>query len=496
MIILTLLLILLLVYIYLGWKRPSVALTSCPFIAVILLITGFVTNSLETVISAAVISFATLITVQHFRRDVTETQWPREVARYLLIFAKDILILFFCIFCVFICVLTVMAFGPFGVFGLFFIFFLIGSIIAFNITSKRATAAYVISTIGSCIRQNLPLPMALELAGSRYKDKRSIILHRIKKWLVQGYSLSESIKRGYLRCPGYVVAMISAAEKIDQVPNAMKSIEANMRFAANERRKIRPVHPLYPVLVLCFTFLILSGIMVFVLPNFARSISEMTEGGRLPAITRFYMKVTNSIFHSPNILYIYAIIVVVLLVFIPVIIYIRLRPRRPDKPYFSSRISDFLKWHIPVLHWFERNYSLVQVVEMLRFSLSAGCTVNAAIAQSISLDVNNCFKKHLQNWLKKVERGDNIAAAVKSSNLGSPLAWAFDEQVNQGNTITILETLEKVYRSNYSYLVNLIRFITWPCIILLIGITVGSVVLAIFAPNIAVIQSLANTTTP
>jgi type II secretory pathway component PulF len=195
-------------------------------------------------------------------------------------------------------------------------------------------------------------------------------------------------------------------------------------------------------------------------------------------------------------LYLYVILAVIVLVMIPVSIYVKVRPRRPDKPYFLSRVSDFLKWHIPVLHWFERNYSLVQVVEMLRLSLSAGCTVNAAIMNTIDLDVNNCLRKHLKSWLRMVERGDNIAAAARNSKLGSPLAWAFDEQVNQGNTINILETLEKVYRSNYSYCVNLIRFITWPCIIVLIGMVVGSVVISVFAPNIALIQSLAASTTP
>jgi type IV pilus assembly protein PilC len=478
--------VILLLYIYLGWKRPAIALITCPFTAITFFIAGFNPISPVSAIGAIVILFTSLITVSLSKYDVMQTPWAQLIAKY-------ILILFLCIF---LSVLTVTAFGPFGIFCLFFIFFLIGSIIAFNLTSKRATAAYVISTIGSCIRQNLPLPMALELAGSRYKDKRSIILYRIKKWLVQGYSLSESIKRGYPRCPGYALAMIAAAEKIDQIPNAMKSIEANMVFASKESRKIRPVHPLYPLIVLCFTFLILSGIMLFVIPNFANSISEMIEGGRLPRITLFYMGVTNFLIYSPNMLYVYVILVVIVLVLIPVSIYIRLRPRKPEKPYVISRVSDFLKWHIPVLHWFERNYSLVQVVEMLRLSLSAGCTVNAAIMNTIGLDVNNCFRKNLKCWLKKVERGDNIAAAARNSKLGSPLAWALDEQVNQGNTITILETLENIYRSNYSYCVNLIRFITWPCIIVLIGMVVGSVVISVFAPNIAVIQSLAAATTP
>ena len=139
---------------------------------------------------------------------------------------------------------------------------------------------------------------------------------------------------------------------------------------------------------------------------------------------------------------------------------------------------------------------MVQVVEMLRLSLNAGCPINDAIDNTIGLDVNNRFKRRLRKWHQKVERGDNISAAARKSKLGSALAWAFDEQVNQGNTPAILETLEAFYRSNYSYCVNLARFIIWPCIILCMGILVGFVVLAIFLPSISIIDHLVTLVTP
>jgi len=139
---------------------------------------------------------------------------------------------------------------------------------------------------------------------------------------------------------------------------------------------------------------------------------------------------------------------------------------------------------------------MVQVVELLRMSLNAGYTVNDAIDNALELDVNNCFRKRLEEWLEKVKRGDNIATAVRESKLGSALAWAFDEQVNQGNTLSILEALESFYRTNYSYYVNLARFIMWPCITLIMGSMVGFVIYAIFSPSIAVIKSLSGVVYP
>jgi len=62
--------------------------------------------------------------------------------------------------------------------------------------------------------------------------------------------------------------------------------------------------------------------------------------------------------------------------------------------------------------------------------------------------------------------------------------------------MSILETLESFYRCNYNYRVNLARFIIWPCVILVIGATVGFVVYAIFSPGIQIIKDLTEMVTP
>jgi len=190
------------------------------------------------------------------------------------------------------------------------------------------------------------------------------------------------------------------------------------------------------------------------------------------------------------------IFAIIYLFIIPFSFYIKFRPRRPEDPYLFSLMADRIKWHTPILHWFERNYSIVQAVEMLRLSLNAGCTVNEAIANAIDLDVNCCFRDVLKDWLEAVEAGGNVSEAAQKSKLGSAIAWAFDEKVNQGNTLAILATLESFYRTNYDYRINLTRFIFWPCLVLLMGLIVGFIVVAFFYPGIEIINNLTNMISP
>jgi type II secretory pathway component PulF len=477
--------LLLLIYLYFGWKYPAIALVTCPFVAGVMIFIGVADENIAVAVIAPCIFITTTITVL-LSRPVSDSQlWPKTCAKWIITSLVILLLL-----------ITLGAFtGPLFFGGIVFFIVLVGSIISYGLTSRLATDSYVISTIGSSMRQNLPLPMALESAASGLNDNRSRILKGIQKWLVQGYPLSESIKRGYPRCPGYAAAMIAAAERINQLPLAIHAIEADMVARADERRKIRPVHPIYPVILMVFTFFILMSVMTFVIPQFIAGMNEAFDKATIPTATRYLIEITSFFAYEYAWLTWPAIILLAIVIMI-VSIRSKFRPRRPEKPYLLSRVGDFVKWHLPVLHNFEKNYSLVNVVELLRLSLNAGCSVNEAIENTLGLDVNNCFKRRLRKCLEKVERGDNIAASVRESGLGSPLAWAFDEKVNQGNTLSILETLESFYRSSYSYAVNLARFIMWPCVILVMGVIVGFVIYAIFSPSVVIIETLSDMVIP
>jgi type II secretory pathway component PulF len=476
------------VYAMLGLKKPGVALITSPIVCVLLGV-GVLADSPDTILLAPAIFLVTLIAILVGKREPEMGQWPHLAAKLILIGLCALL---------FLVTISVLLFAGAAGFIILILFIggtvFIGVLISLAVGHRRATAAIVLSTIGSSVRQNLPLPMALESAANGRDDSRAHILRSIRKWLVQGYSLSESIKRGYPRCPGYALAMIASAERFNQVPAALKALEADMASRADERRRLKPVHPWYPIAIIVFTLFILSGFMTFVLPQFKSVLEEMLGRDMLPAPTRLLIEVMGSVWYDLGVLWVVAGIAIVMAAFVAIAV--RFRPRRPENPYLLSRVGDFAKWYLPVLHWFERNYSMVQVVENLHLSLSAGCTVNDAIANTLGLDVNNRFKKRLRGWLMKVEAGDNIAAAARACKLGSPLAWAFDEKVNKGDTLAILETLESFYRSNYSYRVNMARFIAWPCVTLALGIMVAFVVVSIFLPGITVINAMTGLVTP
>lgn len=468
----------------LAFYRPGLGFVAGIVLSVAMFVQGAVLERVEIFGAAPVIFFLTM-TVTAFgpRRD--GSQWARIWARRILTACG--LILF-----------TVAAFASFGTWGgigLAFVQLFILAVIGAFATSELARSSYVITTIGASMRQNLPLPMALEMAAVGQDYKRADILRNIKKWLVEGYPLSESLRRGYPKCPGHIMAMVAAGERIGQIPQAIGALEQDLVAKASTSKKIRHTPTFYPPIVLLFIVMQVLLLMVFIVPKFRVVLMEMSGDAQLPAATRtlvtiaeFFTKGSGSLFGLG--------LALLVLVWGVVYIRVRARPRRVEKPYRISCIGDFLKWHLPFIRRYEWCIAMQRIAGLLRLSLNAGCTVNEAIANTLRLDINECFKRGLKEWLAKVEQGDDIGQSAQQCGMGGAMAWAFADVHNHRNTLDILETLETSYRWGYSRAAALARFIIGPCETICLGLMVGFIAYAMFSPMIAIIYATANSMTP
>ena len=464
-----------------AYTMPRTALIVAGIACVILAGFYIYIELLVGIIAAPLIFIPLLVPIAISKNKDEPAQWAGTWARWILLS----------------CIVGTLVAVPFvfsSAWGMF-MFVILGALAGFGIsyysTWRYATTAYVISTIGSAMRQNLPLAMALDCAAESRSNVRSMILTRIRDWLVQGYSLSESIRFGYPKCPAYAVAMIAAAERINQLPEAIKSIELEMAAKADENKRIKTMGYLYPAVVIGVMFFIVLGLMTFVVPKFTDVLNDLTPLAELPFTTQLLVDMTRFVTGRIGPVTWLTLLALIFLA-IPFIIRIRVRPRRPDKPYLISQLGDAIKWHLPILHWFENNYALVQVTGLLRLSLNSGGTVNEAIAGTLDLDVNNCFRNRIRKWLEKVEAGRDISLAAKQSGLGNSLSWAFDRKTNPDNTLSILDALESFYRSNYSYRVTLVRLMMGPCIVAMMGLMVGFVAHAMYSPLVLTIEILAD----
>jgi type II secretory pathway component PulF len=376
-----------------------------------------------------------------------------------------------------------------GFYGILLVAALFGALIHMGFTSRRAAVAEVFSTLASCMRQNLPLPGALQAAAAGRTGPEAQIFRRIAGRIGTGLSLSEAIRRGYPACPGEALGALSAAERACQAPQAMQNVMREMVASLRRREALAIFHPFYPFVLVFATLVLVMAMGLIVFPKYQRILLDF--GMPMPAATQNLFSLTQ--WADPW----WALGLALLTLAIPcAAIYLKLRPRRPWAPRPASVLGDALKWRLPVARWFERNHSLLRTVESLRLSLAGGRTIDQAVADALELDVNFFFRRRMRRWLAALEHGEDAAAAARRCGLGRSLAWAFDQQTNPGNAPAALEVIGEACRANYNYRARLARSILWPCLVVVMGCGVGYVAYALFIPLVRLIEFTAGQVIP
>jgi type IV pilus assembly protein PilC len=234
--------------------------------------------------------------------------------------------------------------------------------------------------------------------------------------------------------------------------------------------------------VLVIMAVIVNGLFQYVIPQFVNVIHEISDG-EMPVITQWLILIWE--FCSGPLQVGLGIIIGVWAIG-TLIGWLK----RSQRPNWIINITDWFRWHLPFIHRFDRMFGLIQLLETLNLCLSSGSPVDQAVSECRNLDVNRCFRRRIRRWHRAIVQGQSVSEAAIDSGLPRSVAWAFDSNVNQGNTPNILAMLEQSYNDRYVYHSNLLSLIFSPVITMILAAIVCFVMLAVFLPMISTISHL------
>ena len=356
------------------------------------------------------------------------------------------------------------------------------AMMAYGRTARQSLLFSVLTTLKASMTQNLPLPMALECAAQGRADQEAFVYRQLKKHLVKGYNLVEALRLAMPQCPGFITGVLQGAERFGCLASGLDAVQKNVTLRDRRKQACEPIHPTYPVMVLVILVVIVSALFKFVIPQFSSVMSEMIDG-ELPAVTQWLLWIwadwSDLVLTGLGIVAGLSVILVLAGWF-----------RRRQRPGLIIVVTDWLRWHLPFIHRFDRMFALIQLLETLNLGLNAGCPVDQAVSHCCRLDVNRCFVRRIRKWHRLIEQGESVSEAALASRLPRALAWAFDSNLNQGNTPSILKMLEETYSDMYVYQSNLLSLIMGPCIVLMLAAMVCFVMVAILLPMVSIITHL------
>jgi len=296
-----------------------------------------------------------------------------------------------------------------------------------------------------------------------------------------GSTLSEALGKYSRAYDRLLVSMVAAGETGGVLDLILARVADFMEKAQKLKGRVKSAM-IYPAVVLTAAFLILLGLMLFVVPQFESALTEMTGGGQLPAITRGVLAISGWI----ALQYGWAV-----LLGVPFVIIFTIKFTRRFR--VGRLILDSIKLRIPVVGQLTGKVSVTRWTRTLGTLISAGVPILDALNVTRETAGNEVYANMLGNVHNSIRQGDTFAAPLRQSKTVDLIVCnmvAVGEET--GDLDKMLLKIAENFDEQVDVLVGSLMSMLEPIMIVVLGSMVMTIVLAIFAPMITIITSLSS----
>jgi len=237
----------------------------------------------------------------------------------------------------------------------------------------------------------------------------------------------------------------------------------------------------YPIVVLTAAFLILLGLMTFVIPQFKEVLEEMV-GGDLNKFTQTVLGISQWIAYH----YGWAV-----LLGVPFGLVVLIRTVRQFRP--GRHVLDTANLRLPVMGQLISKTSIARWTRTLGTLISAGVPILDALNVTRETAGNEVYASTLGKVHNSIRQGDTFAGPLRQSKTVDLLVSnmvAVGEET--GDLDKMLIRVADNYDEQVEVLVGSLMSMLEPIMILVLGGIVMVIVLAVFLPMIQVITSLSS----
>ena len=332
--------------------------------------------------------------------------------------------------------------------------------------------------LATLVDAGLPLLRGLRVLE---KQERNVTLKGIVGELAGSIEGGSTFSEGLAQHPKIFnrlyVNMVKAGELGGVLEVVLNRLSEFMEKAQKIKGKVIAAM-FYPCAVMVVAVAIMAVLMVFVIPKFKDVFANMMEGAQLPGFTRFVLGISDIV--KDHALYTLAGLVVL------IIIFVWAKRTAPGR-----RIWDKFTLKVPVFG------PVVSKVAISRFSRTLGTLVSSGvpILQALNIVKETSGNVIIGNAVAaihdSVKEGETITAPLEASNVFPPMVISMVDVGEQ--TGALPEMLLKIadnYDEEVDNAVSAMTSLLEPIMIIFLAVVVGSIVIAMFLPLIALMSGL------
>jgi type IV pilus assembly protein PilC len=330
----------------------------------------------------------------------------------------------------------------------------------------------------------LPLLRSLQILEQQQKPgKLKTVLVGVCEDVESGTTLSEAFAKHPKAFDRLYCKMVAAGEVGGVLDVILQRLADFMEKGQRLKRRIVGAM-IYPSVVIFIAVAIVTGIMYFVIPKFQEIFNDFDV--KLPALTLFLIDASKWVAgQKPG----QQVPGAIWIMFSPVIIFMFFKLLR--KTGFGRAGTDIVRCKIPVIGGLVRKTSIARFTRTLGTLISAGVPILEAITITRDTVGNYVYEKALTGVHDSIREGESFAEPLrKSKTCDSIVVNMIDVGEETGDMDVMLAKIADNYDEEVDVAVASLLSLLEPFMVVILGGVVGTIVLALFLPLVAMIESV------
>ena len=297
-----------------------------------------------------------------------------------------------------------------------------------------------------------------------------------------GSTLSEAMAKHPKTFNRLFVNMVAAGEVGGVLDVILNRVADFMEKSERLKSKIKGAM-VYPIVVMSVAFLIVLGLMIFIVPTFSEVLLDMSEGKKgLPALTQGLLNISRWLLGNKGVnAGIVAMMPILLVMFFKFL----------RRFYYGRYALDWLKLHLPVIRRLTYLTTVARWTRTLGTLIGAGVPILEAINITRETADNEVYAAMLGKVHQAIRQGDTFANPLRQSKTVDAIVVNMVEVGEEtGDLDKMLMKIADNFDEEADVMVGAMMSLLEPIMIVGLGLIVGTIVVAMFLPMVQVIQVL------
>ena len=318
------------------------------------------------------------------------------------------------------------------------------------------------------INSGLSLLRALTILTEQTENPRlAQVIGEVRNDVQAGSALSAAMGKHPEVFPPLMVNMSKAGEIGGFLDSVLLQVAANYEAEVKLRSKIKSAMT-YPMVVLFIAILAVMGMLLFIVPTFAKMFKQL--GAQLPAPTQLLVSVSHLLKVGFPVL--------IIMVIAGMIVWKRVKNREEVR-----NVVDPLKLKLPIFG------SLFQKVAISRFARNLGTMMHSGVPILQSLDVvadttgNIVLARATRDIQESVRQGESVTAPLRAHPVFPPMvAQMMAVGEDTGALDQMLEKISDFYDQEVEATTEALTSLIEPLMIAVLGGIIGSMIICLYMP--------------